>query len=249
MASLLTGSARPFGAGVTAAGAGLVDPGASAVGEVSAGETSLSFGPWTGPRWHQKQRMTVRDVSSRPLILTLASSSRLLDVEPASLQLDPGETATVQVTAAASSRPALPVVSGSLTVRPAGSQALRIPWAIVFRPFTGTLIGPTRISPAEFSPSDSKPAVLTVVAGRIAGGKIVEIEPVARLDLLLYSAGGTYLGVLARVPDLLPGAYSFGLTGRGPTGEVLHRGATRSGSLRGRRSPGPRAGPRSPSGY
>ena len=97
MASLLAGSARPFGAGVTAAGAGLVDPGASAVGEVSAGETSLAFGPWTGPRWHQKQLLTVRDVSSRPLILTLASSSRLLDVEPASLQLDPGQTATVQV--------------------------------------------------------------------------------------------------------------------------------------------------------
>ena len=67
--------------------------------------------------------------------------------------------------------------------------------------------------------------MLTVVAGRIAGGKIVEIEPVARLDLLLYTAGGTYLGVLARVPDLLPGAYSFGLTGRGPTGEVLQPGS------------------------
>ncbi len=225
MASLLAGSARPFGAGVTAAGAGVVDPGASAVGEVSANETSLAFGPWTGPRWHQRQLLTVRDVSSRPLILTLASSSRLLDVEPSSLQLGPGQTATVQVTAAASSRPALAVVSGSLTVRPTGSQALRIPWAIVFHPFTGALIGPTRISPVSFSPSDTKPAVLTVVAGRIAGGKVVEIEPVARLDLLLYTAGGSYLGVLARVPDLLPGAYSFGLTGRGPTGEVLSPGA------------------------
>ncbi len=225
MASLLAGSARSFGAGAAAAGAGLVDPGASAVGEVSAGETSLAFGPWSGPRWRQKQLLTVRDVSSRPLILTLASSSRLVDIEPASLQLRPGQTATVQVTAAASSRPALPVVSGNLTLKPAGSQALRIPWAIVFRPFTGSLIGRARLRPAEFSPSDSKPAVLTIVAGRIAGAKVVEIEPVARLDLLLYTAGGTYLGVLARVPDLLPGAYEFGLTGRGPTGEVLEPGS------------------------
>ena len=48
--------------------------------------------------------------------------------------------------------------------------------------------GPLRVTPPAFSPSDSKPAVLTVVAGRIAGGKTVEIEPVARLDVLLYTA-------------------------------------------------------------
>ncbi|HEX4520092.1 MAG TPA: S8 family serine peptidase [Gaiellaceae bacterium] len=225
IASLLTGSARSFGAGGTAAGAGLVDPGASAVGEVAASATTLAFGPWNGPKWHEKRLVTVRNVSTRPLILALSSSSRLIDVEPASLQLAPGATATVQVTAAASSRPALSVVSGGLTVKPAGSQALRIPWAIVFRPFTGSLIGQTRISPVTFSPSDSHPAVLTVVAGRIGGGKIVEIEPVARLDLLLYTAGGAYLGVLARVPDLLPGAYNFGLTGRGPNGAVLPPGS------------------------
>ena len=34
------------------------------------------------------------------------------------------------------------------------------------------------------------------------------------LDVLLYTAGGRYIGLLARVRDLLPGTYSFGLTGR-----------------------------------
>ncbi len=225
LGSLLTGSARPFGAGQTAAGAGLVDPGASAVGEVTASATSLAFGPWNGPNWHAKQQLTVRNVSSRPLILTLASSSRLVEVDPETLRLEPGQTATAQVVAAASSRPALALIGGSVTVRPTGGQVLRIPWAIVFRPFAGDLIGPLRVTPPSFAPSDSKPAVLTVVAGRIAGRASVEIEPVARLDVLLYTSAGRYLGVLARVPDLLPGAYEFGLTGRAPNGQVLAPGS------------------------
>ena len=36
--------------------------------------------------------------------------------------------------------------------------------------------------------------------------------------------GGTRLGLLARRRELLPGRYTFGLTGRGPTGERLARG-------------------------
>jgi len=157
--------------------------------------------------------------------VTVASSSRLVAVQPASVQLRPGRIFRVKVTAKASKRPSLAVVSGSLTVRPAGGQALRVPWAIVFSPYRGPLIGPAAISPASFSPSDSSPASLTVVAGRLTGGKVVEIQPVARLDVTLYNSSGTFLGVLATVPDLLPGTYSFALTGRGPNGAVLLPGS------------------------
>ncbi|MDX6450549.1 MAG: hypothetical protein QOH16_598, partial [Gaiellaceae bacterium] len=52
----------------------------------------------------------------------------------------------------------------------------------------------------------------------------LQIEPVRRLDILLYSADGRYLGVMARLRDLLPGAYSFGITGRGPTSVRLPPG-------------------------
>ena len=45
-----------------------------------------------------------------------------------------------------------------------------------------------------------------------------------RLDILLYSAGGKFLGVMARLRDLLPGSYSFGITGRGPTSARLRAG-------------------------
>jgi hypothetical protein len=95
---------------------------------------------------------------------------------------------------------------------------------IVFRPYRGPLIGPATISPLSFAPSDSKPASLTVVAGRISAGTLLEIEPVARLDVSLYSSSGAFLGLLATVPDLLPGTYTFALTGRGPGGAVLQPG-------------------------
>ena len=36
--------------------------------------------------------------------------------------------------------------------------------------------------------------------------------------------GDTRVGLLARRRELLPGRYTFGLTGRGPTGERLRRG-------------------------
>jgi subtilisin family serine protease len=225
LASLLTGSAVKAGAAPDAGGAGAVDPGASAAGEVAASKTTLSFGPWNGPRWHRTQVLLLDDVSTRRLTVTIVSSSRLVAVKPSSVELRPGRTVRVKVTAKASKRPSLAVVAGSLTVRPAGAQALRVPWAIVFSPYRGPLIGPAAISPRSFSPSDSNPASLTVVAGRLTGGTVVEIQPVARLDVALYDSSGAFLGVLATVPDLLPGTYRFALTGRGPDGAVLRPGS------------------------
>jgi subtilisin family serine protease len=225
LASLLTGTARPVPAGATAAGAGVVDPGASVAGEIAASATTLGFGPWRGSRWHQTRPLEIHNVSTRPLVLTLSSSSRLVQVQPESLDLQPGDTARVKVTAAAAARPALALVGGDIAVRPAGGRVLRIPWAISFRPYTGNLLGPASISPVSFSPSDTDPATLSVVAGRILGGGPVEIEPVSRLDVLLYNASGRFLGVLARGRDLLPGVYRFGLTGRGGNGETLPPGS------------------------
>jgi subtilisin family serine protease len=224
LASLLAGSARPSGASPAAGGTGTVDPGASAAGEVAASETSLSFGPWNGPRWHQVRTIEVRDVSSRRLTVSVVPSSRLLSVKPAMLDLRPGQSALVRVTAQAAKRPALAVVTGALALRPVGGRVLRIPWVIAFRPYTGPLLGRAAVSPASFSPSDSNPAALTVVAGRISTGRALQIEPVGRLDVLLYSSAGAFLGVLATVPDLLPGTYRFALTGRGPGGAVLPPG-------------------------
>lgn len=225
LASLLAGSARQAGGAPTAGGAGVVDVGASTVGEVTASATSLGFGPWSGRRWHETRDVVLHDVSTRRLVLTLSTSSTLVAVKPSKVVLAPGATATVKVTARASSRPALAVVTGLISVRPSGGPALRIPWAVGFRPPAGPLLGRVRLSPTLFAPSDSDPATLRVVAGRIFGNAKVELEPVSRLDVLLYTASGAFLGVLAREHDLLPGVYSFGITGRSAAGATLAAGS------------------------
>ena len=53
-----------------------------------------------------------------------------------------------------------------------------------------------------------------------------QLRPLARLDVELWRAGSV-LGLLARLRDVLPGRYAFGLTGRGPRGGRLARGTYR----------------------
>ncbi len=49
------------------------------------------------------------------------------------------------------------------------------------------------------------------------------MRPVDVLEIQLWR-NGEFRGVLSRRRELLPGRYSFGLTGRGPRGERLARG-------------------------
>ena len=81
-------------------------------------------------------------------------------------------------------------------------------------------------------PSDRAPAVLTVQAGQVQdrGGRR-QVRPLSQLDVELWR-GGERLGLLARLRDVLPGRYAFGLTGRGPRGGPLARGATACASSR-----------------
>ena len=53
-----------------------------------------------------------------------------------------------------------------------------------------------------------------------------QLRPVARLDIELWR-GGERIGLLARLRDVLPGRYAFGLTGRGPGGRPLAAGLYR----------------------
>jgi hypothetical protein len=90
------------------------------------------------------------------------------------------------------------------------------------------LLTGVRLSSQAFVPSETAPAVLSLTAGRIvptASGDA--IEPVLQLDLELFTAAGKRLGLLARLRDLLPGRYAFGLTGRNAEGDVLEPGRYR----------------------
>jgi subtilisin family serine protease len=228
--SLLVGYSAPGGAPMAQVGAGALRLGASAVGEVASEPTTLGFGIWEGPRWHATRTIVVRNVSTRRLQLSLQvlangeSEALHFAVAPSRLVLRAGRAHTVTVTVTAPAAPAAAVVTGVVEVSPAGGIPLRVPWALVFAHPSGSLLAHVSLSQTSFKRSDTNPPVLTVQAGNVVSASGIQIEPVSRLDVLLYRADGSFVGVLARLRDLLPGSYSFGVTGRGPTSEPLPPG-------------------------
>ncbi|HEY3921915.1 MAG TPA: S8 family serine peptidase [Gaiellaceae bacterium] len=210
--SLLVGSAKPIGAPLSAGGAGEVDVGASASGELTASVNSLSL---TDGR---SVVIVLRNVSARKLVV-IPSATGALKVVPKRIAIRPGRVGRVRV-----HTQAVPGSSGTLDLTPAGGEPLALPWIV--RPATpaGTLLPSATMDDTTFAPSDIAPGVLTVAVGSVDTSSGVQIEPAARLDVLLYTAEGTFVGLLARARDLLPGWYSFGITGRSPTGSTLSPG-------------------------
>ncbi|HZO98055.1 MAG TPA: S8 family serine peptidase [Gaiellaceae bacterium] len=212
LASLLAGYARPAGEPLPAAGAGVLDVGGSVAGELAASATSLAFG---GRSWRS---LTLRNVSARPLVVQPRPDPELR-VVPRRVALAPGRSARIRVRALGPHGSA-----GVLELGPVGGQPLRVPWSVLPRRPLGSLIRHAALADGAFAPSDASPAVLTVDLGRVTVHGGVQIEPVARLDVLLYTAAGTFVGRLARERDLLPGSYDFGITGRTPGGGRLAPG-------------------------
>ncbi len=115
----------------------------------------------------------------------------------------------------------LGAIEGRARLEVAGGGRLYVPWAVALPVRGSALIGDVSLSARSFRASDRAPAVLTVQAGQVrdlAGRR--QLRPVSRLDVELWR-GDERLGVLARLRDVLPGRYAFGLTGRGPRGGAL----------------------------
>ena len=229
--SLLVGYAEPGGAPATEIGAGTFRLGTSAVGEVAAQPATLGFGIWQGPRWHATRTIVVRNVSTRRLEISLSavaqgeSEALVFKVVPDRLSLRVGREAKVEVTVTAVSAPRARLLTGVIQVAPSGSETLRVPWAISFRHATASLLPHVSLSDSSFKASDTSPAVLTIQAGSLVRDQGLQIQPVARLDILLYTSSGRFAGVLGRLRNLLPGSYSFGITGRGPSSAPLPPGS------------------------
>ena len=227
--SLLVGYAAA-GPPATTGGAGVFRLGASAVGEVAADAATLGFGIWAGPHWHATRAVVVRNVSTRPLQLSIDAlagadpEALRFTVVPDHLVLGPGRAAPVQVTVRAPAAPPVGVVTGDLRIAPLGGEPLELPWALSFDRAPPTLLSHLSLSESAFKPSDTRPAIMSVQVGSVSTQGGVQVQPVVRLDVLLYTAAGRFLGVLARLRDLLPGSYSFGITGRGPGSELLPPG-------------------------
>jgi hypothetical protein len=213
-------------------GGGLVDPAHAATAELAAEPATLAFGRAAGPNWGATRPLIVRNVSSRPLAVSFAlvpddpAGPRLsFSADPARLSLQPGASATASIGVAADGE--LPAGAGGvLLVSADGAQPVRVPWTVATRPEgTVPLVGDVQLSHSAFAPSDRAPVVLAFRAGRaeqVPDGEL--IEPVGVLELELWTATGRRLGVLARLRDVLPGRYAFGLTGRGPQGGILPAG-------------------------
>jgi subtilisin family serine protease len=232
--SLLVSSARPLpDDDVTAQGAGLVDLGGAAASELELTPSSLAFGRATGPRWVGRQSVLLRNLSVRRVRLELemrvaheGAAAVEFRVRPSRLYLAPGKSVRVHIRAQVrSALDGTAPAGGALVVTPLAGHEARVPWAIAFGPYARPALSAVRLSQRRFRPSDATPPLLTFVAGSVeptVGGE--EVRPLSRLDLELFTSSGEDRGLLARLRDVLPGRYSFGVTGRDPAGGVLPAG-------------------------
>src|SRR5581483_4566709 len=234
LAGLLVGTATPIeNEPVTAQGAGGVEVGAAAAGELAASPATLALGRSSGAGWRVKTGVALTNLSSRTLRLSVAvrtqhEGAAAVDftVRPARIALKPGRSVVVHLRAVTASAPSgTAPADGAVLVAVQGGEPLRIPWAIAFGADDTKLIGAAALSESAFQASDTKPTLLAVDAGRVeTRNGHPEIHPLARLDVILWRSNGPQVGTLARLRDVLPGRYTFGLTGRGPDGARLPSG-------------------------
>jgi subtilisin family serine protease len=218
------------GAPSTEQGAGSLNLGLSAAGEVAAAPTSLAFGSWTGPAWSSTQTIVAHNVSSHSLQISVAALADTgagmlrFTITPSRLTIAAGHEATIHVTVRAATAPVSTLVTGVIRLSSSDGQSMHIPWAVDSGPLFDKLLTKITLSESAFAPSDASPALLDLEIGRISTTGTIQIQPVSRLEIALFTGKGKSLGLLTRQRDLLPGRYRFGLTGRGPTGALLKPG-------------------------
>ena len=227
--SALVAAARPV-PGATAVAAGFVDVSAAASVELVADPPTAGLGAALEEYAGVGRPIRFRNVSRRPLTLSFdlrstTPSGVTLAAVPSSLVIGPGRSAEVEISGVVPVLPRAPGgLAGVLRVKIAKGGTLRVPWAIAV-PVTGQpLLAGVRLSSPSFAPSDAAPAVLTLIAGRVDGRPDrPQLLPLRSLVIDLYR-DGRRRGTLARLRDLLPGRYAFGITGRGPRGARLPKG-------------------------
>ena len=169
--------------------------------------------------------VTVRLTSLMILSVDGTGADIVVDVLPRAMKLRPGASRRIAVSATVPLLPRAPAaLRGVLRVKIRNGATLQIPWTIAVPLAKRDLIRSGRLSSKAFEPSDAEPAVLTIVAGRVDGrAERPQLLPLEELSIDLYR-GERRIGRLALVRDLLPGRYSFGITGRGVNGARLPPG-------------------------
>ena len=202
--------------------------------EVAVVPASVSFGSVESApefeRFTLEQTIRVRNVSTRPLVVRIASAALapkgvVISVDPERVRLRAGAGTDVVVRADTRELSAQAgVATGELVLRVADAHEVRVPWAVAVPERSVDLISRVALRTTSTRVSDATPAVLTLVAGAVTGAPQPQVRAVDALDVQLWRAG-TLVGVLARRREVLPGRYTFGLTGRGRTASRLRRGS------------------------
>jgi hypothetical protein len=228
-------SARRTSAGEAATGNGDLDLGAAAATELVVSPPTVALGRSVRAGSTIRRTLTIQSLSPRWISafvgFDLAGDGTRwlrLDATPQRVTVKPFGRSTVRLAAhVLRVPPSREPVLGTVDVTASGGDTVRAPLSLTFGERTG-LLGDARLSARIFRPSDTRPAVLTMQVGSVRQQETrPELQPVARLDLRLFTAAGRPLGLLARLRDLLPGRYVFGLTGRAPSGATLARGTYR----------------------
>jgi subtilisin family serine protease len=232
--SVLVGAARPVGSDpITSQGAGLVDVGGAAATELAATPTTLALGRATRTGWQTVQRVQLENVSLRRQRVDIDADvvqdgAAAVDfrIRPQHFFLGGGRTINISIRARVTSAiEGNAPLEGALVIRPDAGTAIRVPWAMTFGPRIPATLTRVRLAAQSFKPSDVRPMLLTFVAGAVPHSNAgQDVRPLALLDLELWSPTGGRIGLLARMRDVLPGRYSYGVTGRDPTGQVLPAG-------------------------
>jgi len=224
--AVLVGSAQRADLDPTASGAGVVDLRAAVQQEVFAEPSLISFGAAGTAGAERVLRLT--NVSTRRLSVSIGSAAIApkgveIAVDPQHLRIRPGAIADVVVRADTSNLSStVGAATGELVLHAGSAAEVHVPWAVAV-PADVALVSRVAITMTGTRVSDATPAALSFVAGSVTATPEPQVRAVELMDVELWR-GGTRLGLLARRRELLPGRYTFGLTGRGPTGERLARG-------------------------
>jgi subtilisin family serine protease len=225
---VLVGSAQRADLDPTASGAGLVDLRSAVQQEIYAEPATVSFGAArAGSESERVVRIT--NVSSRRLAVSIGANAIApkgvqITFDPHRLRLRAGTSADVVVRADTSDlSPEAGAATGELVLRTGDSPEVHVPWAVAV-PGDAGLVSRLALDTTGARVSDTTPAALSFVAGSVTGAPSdPQVRGVELLEIELWR-GGKRIGLLARRRDVLPGRYTFGLTGRGPTGDRLRRG-------------------------
>ena len=206
----------------------MVDLRGAAQQEVFADPAVVSFGAVTGDASGIERIVRIHNISTRRRVVSIGNAALApkgveITADPQRVRLGPGESAAVVIRAdTLDLSDEAGIATGELVLRAGYSPEVHVPWAVAV-PQNVDLISRVSLEGTGDRVSDATPSVLALVAGAVTVTPDPQVRAVDRLEVQLWR-GKSLLGVLARRRELLPGRYTFGLTGRGSNGERLRRG-------------------------